>query len=840
MSSADHEQLLSQTSWVRDLARRLVRDPDLADDLAQEAWLAALRAPWSEVQSPRAWMATVLRRSLRERLRGDERRARREAERARDAVDECDPADVVARAGAHRNVVDAVMQLPEHYRLVVLRRYYDGDTPAQIAASTGIPVATVKTRLQRGLAQLRAALDRDGGGDGRAWAVALVPLLDRPAAAPPPLALPGGLASLTALATVVVLLAAVALREPPPQQPQPSAVATVDPGPESAGEPADREPPSGARRPAPAAAGIAGSAPRAVAGGLDLDAGARRALRVEVRDAAGRSVPDVLVSFEPDRGQGAAVVHSNADGLAQFTAAVLPGTVGVAGGPWTALRPVVVTEHSARRLTLLVAPRNSWRGRVVDEVGLAVPGATLAVELAEAAGPSAPLEPTVAPAAISDPAGRFVLEAPDAVGATLRVRAPGRAPLALPLAELGPSPWTVVVPALGPEAIRGRVVDGAGGPVVGARLALDGREVALAADGSFVLRAGAGELVAWAPAHTSARTGLAAGTSIAPELVLVAARSLTGTASRPDGSPAAGALVWDATAPPVIWDQDLGDVLWLVAQLNSVGGASPVEFAALGPSTVATGCAWEPVRADSNGRFELFGDPSRARRLVAFDPLSGAMGELAVGLGVTPRCDVVLDRPGLPAELDGRVLDLGRAPRVGARVQAQARVLAVPFGARRVEVGLATAPFTSTDRVGSFRLRTALPADHQLLVLDGGGLPSRVRLGPELLTSVAGSGGGVLRGLELFSRAAFAVDVAPGWPAGTQLSAFDAEGAPLSIAHRRGVHVEWWRAGLAASTVPRTLALSPRLAELRVERPGEAVRRLDVEGLVSPITLGPR
>ena len=39
------ETLLVHQAWVRALAHSLVRDPGTADDLSQEAMLAALRAP---------------------------------------------------------------------------------------------------------------------------------------------------------------------------------------------------------------------------------------------------------------------------------------------------------------------------------------------------------------------------------------------------------------------------------------------------------------------------------------------------------------------------------------------------------------------------------------------------------------------------------------------------------------------------------------------------------------------------------------------------------------------------------------------------------------------------
>src|SRR5262245_4047865 len=119
------ESLLVHREWVRALARRLVADDSRADDLEQDAWLAALRSPPQDGSSPRAWLATVLRNFARKAHRGDERRARRERASARP---EAAPstAEIVAEADAHRRVVLAVFGLAEPHRTTILLRYFEG------------------------------------------------------------------------------------------------------------------------------------------------------------------------------------------------------------------------------------------------------------------------------------------------------------------------------------------------------------------------------------------------------------------------------------------------------------------------------------------------------------------------------------------------------------------------------------------------------------------------------------------------------------------------------------------------------------------------------------------
>jgi RNA polymerase sigma-70 factor (ECF subfamily) len=168
------ESLLADVVFARRLARRLVRDTALADDLAQEAWLRAQDgAPRGSLQ---AWLGGIVRNLARQHRRSESRRARREAAAARpEALPSA--AESLERLAAQQDVVRAVLALPEPYRSTVVLRFHDGLPPRAIAARHGVPVATVKTRLARGLAQLRAALAKEHGGEERALAAVLVPLV---------------------------------------------------------------------------------------------------------------------------------------------------------------------------------------------------------------------------------------------------------------------------------------------------------------------------------------------------------------------------------------------------------------------------------------------------------------------------------------------------------------------------------------------------------------------------------------------------------------------------------------------------------------------------------------
>jgi len=52
--------------------------------------------------------------------------------------------------------------LPETPRMAMILRYQEDLGPTEIAEAMGIPVATVKSHIQRSLALLRAKLERRG------------------------------------------------------------------------------------------------------------------------------------------------------------------------------------------------------------------------------------------------------------------------------------------------------------------------------------------------------------------------------------------------------------------------------------------------------------------------------------------------------------------------------------------------------------------------------------------------------------------------------------------------------------------------------------------------------
>jgi RNA polymerase sigma-70 factor (ECF subfamily) len=72
------------------------------------------------------------------------------------------PLELVEAGDMSRAVASAVAALPAEQREVIVLKEYQDLTFVEIAEVLGVPLSTVKTRLYRGLGQLRHRLERQG------------------------------------------------------------------------------------------------------------------------------------------------------------------------------------------------------------------------------------------------------------------------------------------------------------------------------------------------------------------------------------------------------------------------------------------------------------------------------------------------------------------------------------------------------------------------------------------------------------------------------------------------------------------------------------------------------
>ncbi len=171
---ATWEQLLAHGEFLRRLARSLVRDPSLADDVVQATWLAAVVDRPYGGKALGGWLRRVAGHVVHQWHRTDERRLRRERVAAAPEEDPAALAAAVAQFELQQRVVAAVAALHEKYRAVITLHFLNGLPLTEVAQTLGLPPATVRTQLGRALEQLRIHLDAAHGGDRETWRHGLV------------------------------------------------------------------------------------------------------------------------------------------------------------------------------------------------------------------------------------------------------------------------------------------------------------------------------------------------------------------------------------------------------------------------------------------------------------------------------------------------------------------------------------------------------------------------------------------------------------------------------------------------------------------------------------------
>jgi len=150
------ELVRRHSSAVRGLLRRLGADPALADDLAQDAFLAAFEqvAEFRGEGTFQAWVKRIAARLYVRRWRRDKR-----TDLMADAP-EPDGAPGLGQADAASRIdLDAALNtLSAAERLCVSLCYGGGLSHAEAADALNAPLGTVKSHVKRGLDKLRERL----------------------------------------------------------------------------------------------------------------------------------------------------------------------------------------------------------------------------------------------------------------------------------------------------------------------------------------------------------------------------------------------------------------------------------------------------------------------------------------------------------------------------------------------------------------------------------------------------------------------------------------------------------------------------------------------------------
>ncbi len=170
-------------AFVRALAAHLLSGSEQAKDVAQDTLMSAVHSKGaSEVPagSMRAWLSRIVSRKVFRVRKLDRARREREEGYGREVLERravASPESETVRGETIRTVTEAVLTLKEPYLQTMLLRYFEDRDAHQIARTMGVPVATVRSRLQRAQRQLQSKLEQEFGGSFEGLSLALLPLL---------------------------------------------------------------------------------------------------------------------------------------------------------------------------------------------------------------------------------------------------------------------------------------------------------------------------------------------------------------------------------------------------------------------------------------------------------------------------------------------------------------------------------------------------------------------------------------------------------------------------------------------------------------------------------------
>lgn len=142
------------------IARLILRDDDRAHDATQEALIGA----WRDLKGLRdpdafdSWIRRLLVHACYREARKEKRRVRAESQVRPIDTEAGDP----ATATADRDELERVfLTLAPEQRALIVLHYYLGLPMQETALAMGLPVGTVKSRLNRTKQQMRASLEAD-------------------------------------------------------------------------------------------------------------------------------------------------------------------------------------------------------------------------------------------------------------------------------------------------------------------------------------------------------------------------------------------------------------------------------------------------------------------------------------------------------------------------------------------------------------------------------------------------------------------------------------------------------------------------------------------------------
>lgn len=149
------------TLWTRHggalvgYATRMLQVREEAEDVAQEAFIQVLRGRWRAQGHLRAWLFTVVHRACVDRMRRRKRWQRVQRVLGWTPAPSTPPDLGLSHRQAHRALDQAIAQLPETHRAVMLLYYGQELSSQQVAQAVGCTDQQVRSQLSYARRKLR-------------------------------------------------------------------------------------------------------------------------------------------------------------------------------------------------------------------------------------------------------------------------------------------------------------------------------------------------------------------------------------------------------------------------------------------------------------------------------------------------------------------------------------------------------------------------------------------------------------------------------------------------------------------------------------------------------------
>lgn len=147
------------------MARRALHETGMAEEAVQETFLRAWRASDRydpELSSLRTWLFAIARNVVIDLSRARSVRPQHTDMEPEEAVAKQETHDPIEGRLRSWSIEEGLKRISSEHRQAIVETYYRGRSCAEVAAETGVPEGTMRSRLFYGLKSLRLALEEMG------------------------------------------------------------------------------------------------------------------------------------------------------------------------------------------------------------------------------------------------------------------------------------------------------------------------------------------------------------------------------------------------------------------------------------------------------------------------------------------------------------------------------------------------------------------------------------------------------------------------------------------------------------------------------------------------------